>query len=82
MPSVVEENTRIFTEESNKPLFTDPDDHDKFAHYVNKDKLMEAMVEGKALLALCGKYWVPTRDGLMFPVCPECKEIWESLDED
>lgn len=82
MSTVTEENLRIFIEESNKPLFDEPGDHDKYAHYVDKNKLMEAMLEGKPLLALCGKFWVPTRDGLKFPVCPECKEKWESLDED
>jgi hypothetical protein len=24
--------------------------------------------------------WVPSRDPERFPVCPECKEIWESLE--
>jgi len=28
---------------------------------------------------LCGKVWVPSRDPQKFPVCPECKEIYESL---
>jgi hypothetical protein len=23
--------------------------------------------------------WVPSRDPERFPVCPECKEIWEGL---
>ena len=27
-----------------------------------------------------GKVWVPSRDPERFPVCPECQEIWESLD--
>lgn len=61
---------------------SEPGDHDKFAHYVDKNKLMDAMLEGTPLRALCGKLWVPTRDGLKFPVCSECKEIWENLDED
>jgi len=30
-------------------------------------------------VALCGKVWVPSRDPERFPVCPECKEIWQSL---
>jgi hypothetical protein len=25
--------------------------------------------------------WVPSRDPKKFPVCPECKEIYESLPE-
>ena len=43
-----------------------------------KDKLTEAMVLGTPVVALCGKVWVPSRDPEQFPVCPECKEIWES----
>lgn len=57
----------------------EPGDHDKFAHYVEKEKLADAMIFGTSLVALCGKSWVPTRDGLKFPVCPECREVWESL---
>ena len=55
-------------------------DHERFSHYVPKDKLTEAMVMGTPVVALCGKVWVPSRDPERFPVCPECKEIWESLD--
>jgi hypothetical protein len=54
-------------------------DHERFSHYVPKDKLTEAMVLGTPVVALCGKVWVPSRDPERFPVCPECKEIWESL---
>ena len=42
-------------------------------------KLTEAMVMGTPVIALCGKVWVPSRDPEKFPVCPECKEIWESM---
>ncbi|MGI8768684.1 MAG: DUF3039 domain-containing protein [Propionibacteriaceae bacterium] len=54
-------------------------DHEKFSHYVPKDKLTEAMVMGSPVIALCGKVWVPSRDPERFPVCPECKEIGETL---
>ena len=33
---------------------------------------------GTPVVALCGKVWVPSRAPEKFPVCPECKEIWES----
>ncbi len=56
-------------------------DHERFAHYVPKEKLTEAMVMGTPVVALCGKVWVPSRDPERFPVCPECKEIWSSLAE-
>lgn len=59
----------------------EPGDHDKFSHYCDKDQLMMAMVEGIAIQALCGKVWIPTRDGQNYPVCPECKEVYESFKE-
>lgn len=57
----------------------DNGDHERFSHYVPKEKLMAAMVEGTPVRALCGKLWVPSRDPQRFPVCPQCKEIHESL---
>jgi len=54
-------------------------DHERFSHYVPKDKLTEAMVMGTPVVALCGKVWVPSRDPDRFPVCPECKEAWENM---
>lgn len=57
-------------------------DHERLSHFVPKDKLMEAMINGTPVVALCGKVWVPTRDPERFPVCPECKEIWENFGKD
>ena len=54
-------------------------DHERFAHYVDKNDMMNAAVFGTPIKALCGKVWVPSRDPQKFPVCPECKEIYESL---
>ena len=54
-------------------------DEERFRHYVPKAKLLEAQVNGTPVVALCGKVWVPTRNPERFPVCPECKKIWESL---
>jgi hypothetical protein len=54
-------------------------DHERFSHYAPKDKIVEAAVTGKAIRALCGKKWVPTRDPSRFPVCPTCQEIYEKL---
>lgn len=58
---------------------TDDGDHERFSHYVPKDKLTDAMVNGTPVIALCGKVWVPSRDPEKYPVCPECKDIWESM---
>ncbi len=54
-------------------------DHERFAHYVRKEKIMESALSGEPVIALCGKVWTPGRDPQKFPVCPECKEIYESL---
>lgn len=57
----------------------DGGDHDRYAHYVRKDKIMPSAVGGTPVIALCGKKWVPNRDPEKFTVCPECKEIYEAL---
>ncbi|MGN6089707.1 MAG: DUF3039 domain-containing protein [Actinomycetales bacterium] len=69
--TLVEEETRL------RP--TDDGDHERFAHYAPKDQIVEAMVTGTPIRALCGKVWVPSRDPNRYPVCPECKEIYEGL---
>lgn len=56
-------------------------DHERFAHYVDKKKIVDSAVNGTPVTALCGKKWVPSRDPQRFPVCPECKEIWEKMPE-
>nr|WP_129359874.1 MULTISPECIES: DUF3039 domain-containing protein [unclassified Kocuria] len=57
----------------------EPGDHERFAHYVRKEKIMESALSGDPVIALCGKVWTPGRDPEKFPVCPECKEIYESM---
>ncbi|HYY09739.1 MAG TPA: DUF3039 domain-containing protein [Kineosporiaceae bacterium] len=57
----------------------EPGDHERFAHYVRKEKVVESAVMGTPVTALCGKVWVPGRDPGKFPVCPVCKEIYETL---
>ena len=54
-------------------------DHERFAHYVQKDKIVESAVMGAPVVALCGKVWIPNRDPGKFPVCPQCKAIFEGL---
>lgn len=57
----------------------EPGDHERFSHYVRKEKIVESAVLGSPVVALCGKIWVPGRDPEKFPVCPTCKEIYEGL---
>ncbi|RHA43524.1 DUF3039 domain-containing protein [Cellulomonas rhizosphaerae] len=59
----------------------EPGDHERFAHYVRKEKIMASAMSGKPVIALCGKVWVPGRDPNKFPVCPVCKEIYDGLRE-
>jgi hypothetical protein len=54
-------------------------DHERFAHYVKKEKIVESAVTGKPVTALCGKRWIPNRDPKRFPICPTCKEIHAGL---
>jgi Protein of unknown function (DUF3039) len=57
---------------------TDEGDHDRFAHYAKKDAIARAYVTGEAIVALCGKKWVPSRDPSRYPICPTCKELKEA----
>ncbi len=69
--TLVEEDTRLSPSAGG--------DHERFAHYVRKDKIVESAVLGSPVIALCGKVWVPNRDPGKFPVCPECKDIYEQM---
>jgi hypothetical protein len=39
-------------------------DHDRYSHYVQKDKILKSALSGKPV---------------KFPVCPTCKEIYDGL---
>ncbi|AVG24459.1 DUF3039-like protein [Pontimonas salivibrio] len=54
-------------------------DHERFSHYVKKNRIMDSALSGSPVRALCGKVWTPGRDPEKFPVCPECKKIYESM---
>ena len=56
------------------------DDTPQMFHYVRKDKIAESAVMGTHVVALCGEVFPVTRSPKPgSPVCPECKEIYESL---
>jgi hypothetical protein len=57
----------------------EPGDHERYSHYVRKDKVVESAVMGNPVVALCGKVWIPNRDPEKFPVCPECNDIYEQM---
>jgi hypothetical protein len=54
-------------------------DHERYSHYVQKEKILKSAMTGKPVIALCGKVWTPGRDPQKFPVCPTCKEIFEGM---
>lgn len=74
-----ETDTREDTSAVPVPRDVEPGDHEKFSHYVPKDKILESAMTGEPVRALCGKLWIPNRDPEKFPVCPQCKEVYESL---
>jgi hypothetical protein len=57
----------------------EPGDHERYSHYVRKEKIVESAVMGTPVVALCGKVWVPGRDPQKFPVCPACKDIYDGI---
>ena len=76
------------------PVLSDPEldgDHERMSHIVLEGfkpekgdyiaagpTVVEGMVNGTAVKALCGKIWVPGRDPKRFQLCPTGKEIAES----
>lgn len=57
----------------------DDSEKDRFSHYVTKDDIFEATVNGKTVKALCGKTWVPKKSPEKYPVCKTCQEILDAL---
>lgn len=55
----------------------EPGDHDRFAHYVRKQAILQAAIDGIPATALCGKKWPPNSNPDNFGVCPMCKDIFE-----
>ena len=72
-----------------KPETTDPDleDENRVSHIVGpvftddgnkisgRARIMEAMVNGTPVEALCGYIWVPSRDPDNYPVCQACLNV-------
>ena len=69
-------NTQTLVE----PKTSDSDTGNEMFHYVRKAKITESAVLGSQVVALCGATFPVTRAPKPgSPVCPECKEIYESL---
>lgn len=71
--------TAVLEREETVPEVQEPGDHERFSHYVRKEKILESALSGEPVTALCGKVWIPGRDPQKFPVCPTCKEIYQGL---
>ena len=78
-PSGPSTSTSVLEREQVEEQVQEPGDHERFSHYVRKEKILESALSGEPVVALCGKVWVPGRDPKKFPVCPVCKEIYEGL---
>jgi hypothetical protein len=64
-----------------EPVTSPPEvgDHDRLAHWASAAEVAEAYVTGKPIMALCGKFWTPSRDPEKFPICGTCAEIKEAI---
>jgi hypothetical protein len=71
--------TAVLERTETVPQVAEPGDHERFSHYVRKEKILESALSGEPVTALCGKVWIPGRDPKKFPVCPTCKEIYDGL---
>ncbi|MFT8331760.1 MAG: DUF3039 domain-containing protein [Bifidobacterium psychraerophilum] len=61
---------------------SDEGDADRFAHYVSKERIAQSRLTGRPVVALCGKVWVPKHDPSQYPVCPDCKRIFQEMQND
>ncbi len=57
-----------------------PKKGDKKGEFVSTGpSVVEGIVNGTAVRALCGKEWVPGRNPQRYGLCPTCKEIAQSM---
>ncbi len=62
------------------PVTSDTDTGPEVFHYVRKNKIAESAVTGTMVEALCGEVFPVTKSPKPgSPVCPACKEVYESL---
>ena len=68
------------TETLESPKTADADSGNEMFHYVRKAKITESAVTGTLVQALCGEVFPVTKVPKPgSPVCPQCKEIYESM---
>ncbi|MGV8973229.1 MAG: DUF3039 domain-containing protein [Rhodoglobus sp.] len=49
------------------------------SHYTHERHIAEASVEGSAIRALCGVFFVPLQDPVAFEPCPHCADVRDRL---
>jgi hypothetical protein len=72
----------VSTQVLERPDLKDADTGPEMFHYVRKDKIAESAVMGTFVVALCGEKFPVTKvpkPGA--PVCPQCKEIYDSMSD-
>ncbi len=68
------------TQTLESPKTADAETGNELFHYVRKEKITESAVTGTMVQALCGEVFPVTKVPKPgSPVCPQCKEIYESL---
>jgi hypothetical protein len=53
----------------------------RHSHYTHREHLAGNTIEGHAVRALCGAFFVPTQDHEKLPLCPPCRERLSELAE-
>jgi hypothetical protein len=70
----------VSTQTDVRPDTRDADTGPEMFHYVRKEKIAESAVMGTFVVALCGETFPVTKSAKPgSPVCPDCKQIYESL---
>jgi hypothetical protein len=70
----------VSTQTLESPKTADAETGNEVFHYVRKAKIAESAVLGSMVQALCGEVFPVTKTPKPgSPVCPACKEIYESM---
>lgn len=62
--------------ESRELAVSEPGSH---SHYAHREHLAGSTIEGRAVRALCGIFFVPTQDHDSLQVCPDCAHRYSAL---
>ena len=66
------------TEEADSPIvahIVDPDGDKREPSVI----VLDAMVNGKSLKALCGHIWIPSRNPDNYPICKKCLDVFDAM---